>query len=194
MSVEVVVKIGGGLLAETDRLDLVLAELRAHGVAPFVIVPGGGPFADVVRDIDRRLSLTDSAGHWMAVLAMNQYAELIVARLEGSTLVSTAADIGEAIREGRVPVLAPYQWLRQADPLPHSWDVTSDSIAAWLARALGARRLVLVKPSNATGLLVDPRFASIVPPGVAVSIVPANEVATLRAAVGLERDSASVVP
>ena len=52
---------------------------------------------------------------------------------------------------GRVPVIAPYRWLREADPLPHSWDVTSDSIAAWLASALGAARLVLVKPPGATG-------------------------------------------
>ena len=34
-----------------------------------MIVPGGGPFADAVRDVDRRIRLTDTSAHWMAVLA-----------------------------------------------------------------------------------------------------------------------------
>ena len=46
---------------------------------------------------------------------------------------------------GRVPVLAPSAWLRAADPLPHSWDVTSDSIAAWIAGQAGALRLGIAR-------------------------------------------------
>ena len=42
------------------------------------------------------------------------------------------------------------------DELPASWDVTSDSIAAWVAREAGAGRLVLVKA--AAGLGVDEYF------------------------------------
>ena len=33
--------------------------------------------------------------------------------------------------------------MRQRDPLPSSWDVTSDSIAAWIAAELGIELLVL---------------------------------------------------
>ena len=67
-----------------------------------------------------------------------------------------------ALDAGRVPVLAPSQWLREADPLPHSWDVTSDSIAAWVAGAVGARELVLVKPAGAAGAdTVDPYFSRV---------------------------------
>ena len=49
---------------------------------------------------------------------------------------------------GEVAVLAPSRWMRAADPLPHTWDVTSDSVAAYVAVALDARRLVLVKPAE----------------------------------------------
>src|SRR2546427_3560943 len=42
-------------------------------------------------------------------------------RSEGET------EIAAALAAGRIPVLAPFRWLRTADPLPHSWDVTSDS-------------------------------------------------------------------
>ena len=45
-----------------------------------------------------------------------------------------------------VAVLAPYRWMRAADVLPHTWDATSDSVAAFVAGALDAERLVLVKP------------------------------------------------
>jgi len=193
VGVEIVVKIGGGLLGEAGRLESLLTSLGSARAASLVIVPGGGPFADLVREIDRRVSLSESAAHWMAVLAMNQYAELIASRLECSRLVSTAEEVDEAIMSGRVPVLAPYRWLRDADPLPHSWDVTSDSIAAWLAGRLGARRLVLVKPSGATGSLVDPTFASVIPPGVSVSIVGADAATELLMTLHREEQS-SVVP
>src|SRR5438874_12170688 len=85
----------------------------------------------------------------MAVLAMDQYAHLIAGKLPDAVIVAEAREIADALSArpvGRVPVLAPYRWLRETDPLPHSWDVTSDSIAAWVAGRVGARRLVLVKP------------------------------------------------
>ena len=66
--------------------------------------------------------------------------------MRGAVLVSDAGGLSAVFDLAHVPVLAPYAWLRRADSLPHSWQVTSDSIAAWIARALGARRLVLVKP------------------------------------------------
>ena len=151
-----------------------------------MIVPGGGPFADAVRRVDRRMGLPETAAHWMAVLSMDQYAHLIAARLSGAAVVvNDARAILEAIDAGRVPVLAPSRWLLDADPLPHSWDVTSDSIAAWIAGRLGARRLVLVKPPGvgATSDAVDPYFTRALPHGVEATIVAADRIDMLRSAV-----------
>jgi len=105
------------------------------------VVPGGGLFAEAVRRADRRFALDPSSSHWMAILAMDQSAYLLRHLAAGAVLVRSP----EAIRTGRLNVLAPSAWLLRADPLPHSWDVTSDSIAAWVARALRAARLVLLK-------------------------------------------------
>src|SRR5213078_163068 len=91
----------------------------------------------------------EDAAHWMAVLGMDQYAHALAARLPEAALVDGDGGISAAIQAGRLPVLAPYHWLRAADPLPHSWEVTSDTIAAWLAGQLGARRVVLIKPAHA---------------------------------------------
>jgi probable H4MPT-linked C1 transfer pathway protein len=181
--VQTVVKIGGGLLEHEGCLDVVLSVIAdvAHD-RPLLIVPGGGPFADAVRAQDDRLGLSDEAAHWMAVLAMDQYAHLIASRLPGATLVWDEAAIASAVRSGRIPVLAPSSWLRRVDPLPHSWNVTSDSIAAWVARAVGARDLLLIKPPHATGAdLVDPYFAR-TSEGVRTEVIPAHDIETLRLA------------
>ncbi|MEO8258195.1 MAG: hydantoinase/oxoprolinase family protein [Acidobacteriota bacterium] len=176
-----VVKLGGGLLAHPGHFDRALRAIAAAARdRALLVVPGGGPFADVVRDVDRRYGLADAAAHWMAVLAMDQYAHLVAARLTGARLVEDPAGITPAIAAGRVPVLAPSRWLRAADPLPHGWDVTSDSLAAWIAGAVGARLLVLIKPPGATGELVDPYFAHALPEGITSVIVAADRVDEVR--------------
>jgi 5-(aminomethyl)-3-furanmethanol phosphate kinase len=175
--VDLVVKIGGGVLAQPDCLDQILSFVAsaAHDHR-LLVVPGGGPFADAVRSVDRQVPLSDAAAHWMAVLAMDQYAHLLAERLGCGAVVRSAREADQALDGGRVPVLAPSQWLQQDDPLPHSWDVTSDSIAAWVAGAIGARRLVLVKPSGAAGDgLVDPYFSRVLPDNVASTSVAADQ-------------------
>jgi aspartokinase-like uncharacterized kinase len=178
VNVDIVVKLGGNLLKNAEEFDRVLGVLADVGRARrLLIVPGGGPFADAVRAVDARVRLSDDAAHWMAILAMDQYAHLIAERLAHSALVTGAVEIGHAQSSARIPVLAPYRWLREADPLPHSWDVTSDSIAAWCAQAVGAPQLVLIKPRGASeGNLVDRYFSQALAPGVSSACVPADEV------------------
>ena len=184
IAVKTVVKIGGGLLAHTEYFDATLKMIGT--VTPtcrVLVVPGGGPFAETVREIDHRVDLSEDAAHWMAVLAMDQFAHLVASRLPGSTLVAAPQEITAALGEGRLPVLAPSRWLREADPLPHAWAVTSDSIAAWVAGAVGARRLVLVKPPGAAGSgLVDGFFTRALAAHVTPVIVAADRVDALRSA------------
>ena len=122
----------------------------------------------------------------MAVLAMDQYACLVADRTTGSMLVRDRSEITAALQAKRLPVLAPSLWLRDVDPLPHSWDVTSDSIAAWIAGLLSAPRLVLIKPPGTKhllgGELVDGYFARALTPGVTPVIVDASQVDVLRSA------------
>jgi len=85
-----------------------------------------------------------------------------------------------------VPVLALTRWLRARDPLPHSWNVTSDSIAAWVAGQLNAARLVVIKSAGATGpTLLDRTFAQMLPRDLPWAICDAF---------GLEAQLASLEP
>ena len=182
---DVVVKVGGGLLADGAGFNAVLAVLsEVARSCRLAIVPGGGPFADAVRAVDRQLGLSETTAHWMAIAAMDQYAEVIAERLDRASLIEDARAVGTAIAGGRVPVLRPSRWLRDADPLPHSWDVTSDSIAAWIAGQVGARQLILVKPAGVERpeRAVDAYFAHVLPRGVDVTVVPADRIDALRRA------------
>ena len=163
-----VVKVGGSLSRDSGlaALGRELAQLGCQ--YPLLVVPGGGNFADAVRAYDRRFGLDDSTAHWMAVLAMDQYGYLLATQIPGSVPVRGLAAARQAAQAGRVPVLLPFDLLRQADPLPHSWAVTSDSIAAWVARQAGAPLLVLLKdvdglypadPQSGNNLAVLPAVA-----------------------------------
>lgn len=133
------VKYGGSLLALAPALvPVLLAAPR-----PVLVVPGGGPFADAVR----RLDPGDDAAHWMACAAMEQFGLYL-------------ADLGlPAVEELAVPptpsVLLPYRTLRDLDPLPHTWEVSSDTIAAWCADRIGAD-LLLAK--SVDGVVVEGRL------------------------------------
>jgi aspartokinase-like uncharacterized kinase len=198
--IDTVVKLGGGLLAHAAHFDAALAAIAAAARARrLLVVPGGGPFAEAVRHVDRDLHLSDDAAHWMAVLAMDQYAHLVASRLAGGVIVEELRQIDAAVSRStagsassarsavnvKIPVLAPYRWLRETDPLPHSWAVTSDSIAAWVAGQVGAHNLVLVKPPNARGReLVDSHFRQALPAHITSTIVAADEMEALNRALG----------
>jgi aspartokinase-like uncharacterized kinase len=129
-----VVKVGGGI--GDDALPGVCTALA--GRPSVLVVPGGGRFADAVRDADRRFGLKDETTHRMAILGMEQFGHLLADLIPGAELCTDLDDIA-----GRPGVLLP-AGLPLGD-LPASWDVTSDSIAAWVARRTGAERLILVK-------------------------------------------------
>jgi (4-(4-[2-(gamma-L-glutamylamino)ethyl]phenoxymethyl)furan-2-yl)methanamine synthase len=179
-AIQTVVKVGGSLLRHEAALSGVLGALTRSSRT--LVVPGGGPFADAVREVYGRGAIDDDAAHWMAVLAMDQYAELLVARLPRAERVNSRREAEAALAAGRVPVLAPSRWVREVDPLPHVWDVTSDSIAAWVAGQVDAARLVLVKPPGATAPLTDAYFERALPAGVGVEIVRADDQGGLKTA------------
>jgi 5-(aminomethyl)-3-furanmethanol phosphate kinase len=122
-----VVKLGGSLY---PRVPAIVPVLRA-AERPLLIVPGGGPFANTVREIHA----DDDTAHWMAIAAMEQYGWHVASHGLPTTGTLAVPD--------RPTVLLPYRCMRDLDPLPHSWDVTSDTIAAWVAGILGLDLLIL---------------------------------------------------
>jgi aspartokinase-like uncharacterized kinase len=131
-----VVKFGGSLLDCAP----FLVSLLVDAPRPILVVPGGGPFADVVRSLDP----APDAAHWMACAAMEQL---------GLHLAGLGLPAIQALQVPNTPsVLLPYRLLRDRDPLPHSWRISSDTIAAWCAAELGCD-LLLAK--SVDGIIAD---------------------------------------
>jgi len=141
----IVVKLGGSL-AESDALPVCLdvLEQKYHGSA-IVIVPGGGGFADCVRQFQERWRFDDNTAHRMAILAMQQMALLFKGFKNDFVIAHSLTAIQAQLRQKKIVIWSPdIQELDNAG-IPASWDITSDSLAAWLAKTLPAQELVLVK-------------------------------------------------
>lgn len=148
-----VVKAGGSLTTEIPELHSLLASSGRD----LLVVPGGGLFADAVRESGAQ----GTPAHWMAICAMEETAWLWVAA--GATPVDT---LHAPVRG--VSVLLPYRVMRDADPLPHSWDVTSDTIAAWVASSRNAPLLLL---KSVDGVLTGGEVCEVVPRDVEAGMV-----------------------
>jgi aspartokinase-like uncharacterized kinase len=139
----VVVKLGGSLI-QSPHLSAWLTQLAtARGRA--ILVAGGGPFADAVRIAQHQLPFADQAAHLMAILAMEQFALMLAALQPGLRPAASRAALQAACRQGVTPVWLPSRMTTGAPDIPESWQVTSDSLAVWLARKLGVGRVLLVK-------------------------------------------------
>lgn len=145
MGFDAVLKVGGSLSAGQALAALCQEIGRLSASYRLLVVPGGGAFADAVRAAYRRYRLGETTAHRMALLAMDQYGCLLGDLLPGSSLATDLLSAQQAADKGRTPILLPASLLIQADPLPHSWQVTSDAIAAWVAGLARAPRLVLLK-------------------------------------------------
>ena len=139
----IVVKLGGGSAA-APQLRLWLSAI-AHGVGRVVLVPGGGPFADAVRTAQTVMGFDHTTAHALALAAMRQYGMALCALHPALTQAETPRAIAATMHAGRVPVWLP-ETMALADPtIAASWDVTSDSLALWLAAELGARIAIFIK-------------------------------------------------
>jgi hypothetical protein len=143
---DAVVKIGGSLSSEPKvlrELCAVLASLSARH--EIVVVPGGGEFADAVRAIDRRYSLQPETAHKMAILGMDQYGLLLSDLMPNSKTVETIVEALRTSNTKKVAIFLPFKLISEEDDVEASWDVTSDTIAAYISARLRAKNLVLIK-------------------------------------------------
>ncbi|MGB3388186.1 MAG: dihydroneopterin aldolase [Pseudaminobacter sp.] len=142
-----VVKLGGSTAYHVEMTRWISA-LAGAGI-PLVLVPGGGPFADRVREAQAPMRFSDRAAHFMAILAMEQMGLALADIHPRLAPARSLSDMETILANGRLPVWLPYELSRSAGDIPESWDMTSDSLSAWLAGRIGADALLLVKQTDA---------------------------------------------
>ena len=141
---DAVIKVGGSLSKSPEKLKLLAQTLSEIAQKyEIVIVPGGGEFADVVRDFNRIFHLSDQVAHKMAILGMDQFGLFLSDITPKSRTISKFDEVPECSASKSVPIFLPSKLIFEKDPLENSWDVTSDSIAAYIAAQLNASKIIL---------------------------------------------------
>ena len=148
----VIIKLGGSLIEKGRDIiqslrDYVEEKDRALTI---ILIPGGGPFAEVVRNLsgDIHIPISEEAAHWMAVFAMHQYGIFLAS---GEIKIPLVESVDEIDKAGPICILLPYKILKADDCLPHTWDVTSDTIAAFVANKIGEK--TFIKLTDVDGII-----------------------------------------
>ena len=142
-----IVKIGGSLLGSPELsrwLEVLVKFSKGH----VIIVPGGGLFADAVREAQKLTNASDAVAHQLALLAMDQFALLLASMNDGLVTASSELEIAERGWQHRAMVWLPSPMILADQSIPQNWQVTSDSLSAWLANKLAAEQLILVKSKS----------------------------------------------
>jgi aspartokinase-like uncharacterized kinase len=195
----IVIKVGGSLFDWPNLRERLHAWLEREVNERALIVPGGGPFVDALRVLDSRQLLGEEVSHWLALRMLTLNAHFLLELLPESALVSDLESCERVWRRNRPALLDALEFARADDAcngsLPHTWEVTSDSIAARAARLIGARKLILLKSSDDPTQgdwveagrqgYVDPYFARVIWDELTVQAVNLRE---WQASTGTERE------
>ena len=144
MCIKQVVKIGGSLFPEYA---IELAN-QLKGTNSLIIL-GGGEFANLIRRYDCEMKFSDEANHWTAIDCMDIIAKLVNDKVDSARLAYTIDEANEISEDGFTPIFVVSQFLKAEDPFECSWDVTSDSIAAYVANLLNANLFIV---TNVNGI------------------------------------------
>lgn len=144
-----VVKLGGSLLGSPE-LPRWLDTLVKISDGKVLIVPGGSVFADAVRHAQLDSKINDAVAHHLALLAMDQFGLLLAGMHPGLVTANSELEIAERGWQHRGIVWLPSRMVLADENIPKNWQVTSDSLGAWVAGKIGAKQLVLVKSKDLT--------------------------------------------
>jgi aspartokinase-like uncharacterized kinase len=148
-----VVKVGGSLFDWPElgtRLGAWLNQLESNRV---LLIPGGGLAAEAIRKLDQVHHLGAEASHWLAIQAMSLNARFLQVLLPAARIVADVLSPGSGATQRCL--LDAFPFFRadeaRADALPHTWQVTSDSLAVRAATLVNARELILLKSASWVG-------------------------------------------
>ena len=139
-----VVKIGGSLFPNY-AIDLANKLEKTNSC----IVLGGGEFANLIRKYDDEIKFSEETNHWTAIDCMDIIAKLVNDKVKSSKLAYSIDEVNKISDEGFTPIFIVSKFLKTENPFECSWDVTSDSIAAYISHLLNAKLLIV---TNVNGI------------------------------------------
>jgi len=147
----IIIKLGGSLAQSSALIKCLNKIEQFYQGRSVIIVPGGGAFADQVRLAQQQWQFDDVTAHHMAILAMQQMALLFKGLMPHWAIVNSLSELQQGILLNKTFIWSPNSEELDQSGIPATWDITSDSLAAWLAKQVCATELILVKSA-----LIDP--------------------------------------
>ncbi len=159
-----VLKLGGSLLDLPHLGDRLRNWLDGESEKMTLLVSGGGGLVETMRLLDAVHDFDASWSHWRCIELMQMTSQIIQTQLPGWLAVKTPSELkncfNRSLPELRAIVFPTAYYTPElasqdevGDRLPETWETTSDSLAAYLARKISADELVLLKsttPHSAT--------------------------------------------
>ena len=144
-----IIKLGGSLQEKGREIIRFLSDYAETKADTVIIIPGGGHFVKWIKELSEQEVISDDAAHWMAVLGMHQYG-FYLADGSGIAIAESEEELRNVVHIG---LFLPYTLLKEDDSLPHTWNVTSDTIAAFVANKVGETSFI--KLTDVDGLMDD---------------------------------------
>lgn len=143
----VIFKIGGSIIERPNYLKNTISQfnqlVQDNLINKIIVIPGGASYANFIRKLDEELKIETSMAHWMAIYAMNYNGTKIAHQYP---FIHLTEKIEELLKiDHSLSLFLPFKYLKMKDSLPHSWDVTSDSITLSIAHELGLNQCFLIK-------------------------------------------------
>ncbi|MDR2830837.1 MAG: delta 1-pyrroline-5-carboxylate synthetase [Methanobrevibacter sp.] len=134
---EWVVKIGGSLFPEQ-----AIKVAKAIEGTDSLIITGGGEFANLIREYDKKIRFSNDVTHQTAISTMNITSKLLNDKLNFTKIVDNFDDAKKVSENGEIPILICSKILNEKNQLEHSWKVSSDSISAYISHLLKSKLLI----------------------------------------------------
>jgi aspartokinase-like uncharacterized kinase len=138
----VVIKIGGSLQS-TDYIKKWINTIRLNRNTSFLIIFGGGKYADNIRYDQKEKKYDDLKAHKLAIKGMTNFTEDILEDLKDFTVVNSIRSIKKNYKSRKLLVWMPsYEEVCDFN-IPNNWDATSDSIALAISKNINAPLIVI---------------------------------------------------
>lgn len=138
----VVIKIGGSLQS-TDYIKKWINAIRLNRSTSFLIIFGGGKYADNIRYDQKEKKYDDLKAHKLAIKGMTNFTEDVLEELKDFTVVNSIRNIKKNYKSRKLLVWMPsYEEVCDFN-IPNNWDATSDSIALAISKNINAPLIVI---------------------------------------------------
>lgn len=140
-------KIGGRVLEDFGNINSTISQLsylyEEKLIQKIIIIPGGGSVANFIRKVYNELKFTEELAHWMGIVSMSYNGLELGKKFPKLKIIEEYNELKKL--DKTFCIFLPFRFLKENDKLPHSWDVTSDSITLFLAKELRLDECFLIK-------------------------------------------------